>query len=585
MVRNFFNDSMRSLFSAIDYFIYSSIEWVTQGIFDIAELRTNVTLVEDIRDKIYVILGIFMLFKISFSLISYMINPDTMNDKEKGVSKLISRTFTMLVMLMVLPTAFSLLYRAQTVFLPMIPKLLLNKTGDSISATVTDTTNDMAVTLLQAFFHPYYDENNNYKPIGGVSEISSLSEFVQRVNEGNGETVPILGTVGSYSYEYRFLLSTVVGIVVLVLLIGITIDLAIRLFKMLLLEMLAPIPIMSYVDPKTKKDGAFQSWISELGTTFIDIFIKLGLIYLILFFISELHNNALFIDYGAAATSPVRLMYLRIFLIIGLLMFARQAPKFIRKILGIKENKEGSFLNNFAGGLAGFGAGAISGAISGRGIRGALTGAAAGMVSGYEGAASGKGSKAWQAGGDAAIQARLGDSKAKSGMAAALQRKMSNAQMKAQAKKLNLTKANVDAAQSNWLAAQAAATEAEWAYRDLISRGPLAGETDAAYDARRQAAYQDWQDKVVISGNRERNYNKGKDAYEKAYGQDDSAYTRYANGPVHRATKVIKDTTTSVATSVADNITTTFGGNTIADRRAERTRKTADHGGFNPDKS
>ena len=65
MTRNFFNDFIRDLFCSIDYFIYSSIEWVTQGIFDIAELRTNVDLVEDVRDKIYIILGIFMLFKIS----------------------------------------------------------------------------------------------------------------------------------------------------------------------------------------------------------------------------------------------------------------------------------------------------------------------------------------------------------------------------------------------------------------------------------------------------------------------------------------------------------------------------------------
>lgn len=588
MTRNFFNDFIRDLFCSIDYFIYSSIEWVTQGIFDIAELRTNVDLVEDVRDKIYIILGIFMLFKISASLIQYMVNPDSMTDKDKGASKLITRTLTMLGFLLILPTVFSLLYRAQTAFLPMIPKILLNQPASTISSTVTNTSNDMAVSLMQAFFHPYYDESNNYAAIDGSTEITSLADFVQNVNAGEGQTIPILGTTGGYSYEYRFLLSTVVGIVVLVLLIGITIDLAIRLFKMLVLEMIAPIPIMSYIDPKSQKDGAFQSWMKELGKTFVDIFIKLGLIYLVLFFISELHNNNLFVNYGqagAANVSPVRLMYLRVFLIIGLLMFAKQAPKFIRTILGLKDNKDGSFLGNLAGGLAGFGAGAVSGAISGRGLRGAITGGVAGMSAGYQGAASGKGSNAWQTGGDAAIQARLGDKNAKSGILAGLQSKASKAQMKQQAARLNLTKANIDAAQASWLAAQADATEAEWNYRDLISRGPAAGESQADYDARRQAAYADWQDKVTISGNKERNYNKGKDAYEKAYGQDESAYQRYQNGSVHRATKKVSSSVSSAATYVSDSVSAAAGGRTIAQRRDDRTRQTASNGGFDPNKS
>lgn len=587
MTKNFFNDMVRLLFAWLDFNIYTAIEWVTQGIFDIAALRSNVDLVETVRDKIYIILGIFMLFKISASLIQYMVNPDSMSDKDKGASKLISRTITMLCMLIALPTVFSLLFRAQTVFLPMLPKFLLNTTTASIESSVSDTSEKMSLTILRTFFHPYYDEANGYAAIDGAQEITSLSDFYNKVTESTGSTIPILGTVGGYTYEYTFILSTVVGIIVLVLLCGIAFDIGIRFFKMLILEMLAPIPIMSYVDPKSQKDGAFQHWIKELGKTFIDIFLKLGLIYLILFFIAELEIDSLFVDYGAAeaaGASPVRLGILKVFMILALLMFAKQAPKFIKNIFGIKDNKEGSFLGNVAGGLAGFGAGAVSGAISGRGLRGAITGGMAGMSAGYQGAASGKGSNAWQTGGDAAIQARLGDKNAKSGILATLQSKASKSQMKQQAARLNLTKANVDAAQNAWLQAQAEATEAEWNYRDLISRGPMEGESDADYNVRRTDAYNAWQAKVTESGNRERNYNKGKDAYEKAYGQDDSAYTRWANGSVHRATKRAKAGATSTYTSVSDTVSTSAGGRTIAQRRDDRTRQTASHGGFDPDK-
>lgn len=585
MERNFFNNFIRGLFSTIDYHIYNSIEWVTQGIFDLVQLRTNVSIVEDVKDKIYVFLGIFMLFKISASLISYLINPDQMTDKEKGASKLIGRTIAMLAILMFSSLGFDLIYRSQSAFLPMLPKILLGKEETTVTGDVADKSNAMAVTLLQAFFHPYYtkESNGDYVSSDGAKEIETLEDIIQYYDAGYGnDSNPLLGTKASYSYEYIFLLSTVVGIVVLIILIGITIDVAVRLFKMLVLEMLAPIPIMSFVDPKSQKDGPFQNWLRELGRTYIDIFVKLGLIYLFLFFIEELQNNTLFVNYGNAygsGISPVRLLYLKIFIIIGLLMFLKQAPKFIKGIFGIKDNKDGgSFLGNVAGGLAGFGAGAVSGAISGRGLRGAITGGISGMAAGYQGAATGKPANAWQVGGDAAIQARLGDKNAKSGIAAAVQRKATASQMRAQAAKLNLTKDTVDLAKNNWIAAQTEATNAEWKYRDLLSQATHRG-TDPTYESEKAAAYADWQDKVTISGDRERNYNKAKEAYEKVYGQEEKAYERYANGPVHRATK----RATAAARSAIDSAPA-GGGRTIAQRRQERTDRTARNGGFNPNK-
>ena len=591
MQKDFFNDFIRGLFASIDRTIYGAIEWVTQGIFDIAQLRTNVDIVETVRSKIYIILGIFMLFKISASLINYMIKPDEMSDKDKGASKLIIRTITMLAILMILPTAFTYIYRAQSAFLPILPRLLLGKNTEDVSENVAENANDMAVTILQTFFHPYYseEEGDNYASADGSKEITTLDELVEHAKDGSGTSNGFTGEMATYSYEYLFLLSTVVGIVVLVLLVGITIDVAVRLFKMLVLEMLAPIPIMSYIDPKTQKDGPFQLWLKELGKTFIDIFIKLGLIYLVLFFIGELQNDNLFVSYGPAEglkVSPLRLMYLKLFIIIGLLVFLKQAPKFIKGILGIKDNKDGgSFLGNVVGGLTGFGAGAISGAISGRGLSGAITGGLTGMAAGYQGAASGKGANAWQAGGDAAIQARLGDKNAKSGILAALQTKASNSQMKAQAAKLGLTSENVDIAKKNMIDAQTAATNAEWKYKEILANGVAAygGDTNA-YDSARTAAYSDWQDKVTISGDKERNYNKAKEAYEKAYGQDEKAYARYANGTVHRAKTSVSTAVKDTATGIHDGVSTSVGGRTIAQKHQDRTNRIANNGGFNPNK-
>ena len=68
---------------------------------------------------------------------------------------------------------------------------------------------------------------------------------------------------------------------IFMILIGFAIDVSIRAFKLLLLQMIAPVPVMSYIDPKSSKDGAFASWLKSLSSTFIEIFLKLGVIYLL----------------------------------------------------------------------------------------------------------------------------------------------------------------------------------------------------------------------------------------------------------------------------------------------------------------
>lgn len=587
MERNFFNNFIRSLFANIDYSVYSLIEWVVQGIFDIANLRTSIDLVNSVRQKIYVILGIFMLFKITFALINYMLNPDSMSDREKGVSKLVSRTGIMLALLIAVPTIFSLLYRAQNVFLPVLPRFLLGVEESEATDDVTKTANTMSVTLLQAFFHPFYteDSSGNAVAVDGVEEIKSLEDLILYVNEGNGMSLPQFGSYATYSYDYLFLVSTVFGVVVLVLLIGVTVDLAVRLFKLLVLEMLAPIPILNYIDPKSAKDGsAFQNWVKEVIKTFVDVFVKLGLVYLVLYFVSALQEESLFenLNFGGK-TSILRVSYLKVFIIIGLISFLKVAPKFIRNLLGIKENKDGgSFIGNVAGGLAGFGAGAVSGAISGRGLTGAITGGLTGMSAGYQGAASGKPSNAWKTAGDAAIKARLGDKDAKSGLAAYLQRSATNSQMKREAAKLNLTSDSINTAKKNMIDAQNATSLAEFEYQKLLHTDP--GTYGGNYDADLQNAYNEWQAKATESSIAEQNYNKGKEAYEKTYGQAESVRDKYQNGAVHRATKFVGDEVKGKSTWVADHITQPLGAGTIDSRRNDRIRKRAGKGGYDPEK-
>ncbi|MBQ7136605.1 MAG: hypothetical protein IJO43_01350 [Bacilli bacterium] len=442
---------IRGLFASITYCVYALIETIMQGIFDIANLRLTEGLIGDIHKRIYVFLGIFMVFKLTVSLLQYMVNPEALTDKSTGINKLIVRTFVMLALLIWLPMQniglFPLLHEAQDVFIPVLPKIILGQPSDN-SSTVSSNAELLASAALGAFYSPCTecDESDRPDPIDNIDDMM----------ETYGDKAD-----GVYAYEFNFIFAIAVGVIVVIILLSVTIKIGIRLFKMFLLEMLAPIPVMSYIDPKSAKDGAFASWVKQLTTTFLDLFIRLGVIYIVLYLLSALANDNL-LDPSTLPTNFARKAYLMVFLIIALLMFAKDAPHFIQDALGIKHDKDTSgFLAGATGFITGGATGAISGAISGRGLRGAVTGAAAGASAGFQGGMTGKKASAWSAGGDAAIQGRTGDPKAKSGILAALQSSASKAQLAREGRKLNLTDATLADAKQNMIDMQALAAEAQ----------------------------------------------------------------------------------------------------------------------------
>lgn len=511
--RSWLQTQLRGLFASINYCIYSLIQWIIQGIFDIANLPSNFTLMEEMRTRIYVILGVFMVFKITISLLNYMLNPDAMTDKEKGAGKLVVRTITACAFLIVLPFGFEKLRQAQEVFIPVLPKVILGQTEDN-SNTVQDNAEAMAVAALRAFYRPCDVCETEVDVIYSLSDMNATyadagDREVTEVVDGQEQTE----TRNLYDYDFNYVFAAIVGIIMVLILFGITLSIAIRVFKMFLLEMLAPIPIISYIDPKSSKNGAFASWIKQVLMTFVDIFIKLGLIYIVLYLMSKFTSSgtdALF-DFGGLEKTDPRYLYMQVFLILGLLMFAKDAPKFVKDALGIKDNGNHGFVEGALGAVAGAVTGAASGAISGRGLSGAITGMTAGISAGYEGGVTGKKSNAWRAGGTAAVQARTGNPNAKSGILAALSTASSHAQGRRMAAKYGITEESLAIGDMDVKSKEAYAQMKEMQYNELINSGTA---TSAEINAARQEVI----NAKMAASKAASKYKKAEAAYEKFAG-------------------------------------------------------------------
>ena len=426
---------VREILISIDITIYKIISWILEGIFNLAELSAKRELVETIYKNVYIILAVFMVFKLTVAFLQYIVDPDKMTDKESGIGKIIAKVITMFALMIIFPiivftpmSSYSSIARGidkpilqvlQSGVLKTLPKLLMGKENNPDKEVNEEVANEagkngkeLALNMIEFFFYPSECDSdssstNSSGTTSGTScnayHIGDFNDLYLHVNDRNN---------GKYYYQYMWPLTTVAGVVLVIILIGIAVDVAVRTFKLIILEMIAPIPIMSYIDPKSSKDGAFSSWLKEFIKTFLDLFFKLGSIYILLLLLSRLfikNDQALFKDIDKLGFSAKGFVY--VFLTIGLFKFVKDIPKFVKDVLGIKDSGDGGvfgglksigtaagFLGGTAAGLAGGIAGGVAAnkAADGsrgmgflKGLGGGIAGAFRGGASGFSGAKSG----------------------------------------------------------------------------------------------------------------------------------------------------------------------------------------------------
>lgn len=431
---------IRGLFAAIDKVVVWLIENLYNLIFQISSVQIfdNASLAA-FANRITVILSIFMIFKLSLSFLNYIVNPDAMTDKSKGFSKLIQNIAVALVLLVSYQFLFDKAMELQQKIVDnnTVPKLILGSSGKNVKNSGV-----VSFPLFSAFIVPNSDLlaqqqgcrtyfiNDGTVPhkrcdIGDYSSDAATMPYIG--NEPNNQldyTVENQNTYylfdyllrlknnGQFAFDYKFIISTICGAFAALVLLSFCMDVAVRIIKLYFLRLIAPIPIISYIDP-IKGEGIFKKWLSNVGKTYADLFVRLIAIFFAIFIIQQVSANAGTLkDFNG---NPIDNPFVIIFIIIGALMFAKQFPKLIQDITGISLDGKMQ-LNPFkkvseqalggkamvagaagavGAGMAGvtnFGHRFASGIKNGQGFKGkvlgGLKGAGKGTLSGIAGAAS-----------------------------------------------------------------------------------------------------------------------------------------------------------------------------------------------------
>ena len=406
--KTWISEAFRGFLTLFDRGVASLISFVYQILFKIAD-STIVpgSVLSALVEKAQVILGVFMVFKLSISVLQYIVNPDAMNDKQNGVGNIIQRIIITLALLtaivplhipdsavvegsynyylkqhgLLFGTLFSLQHRILRD--DVIGNIIMGSEYKTLSANDTEhkyinfsdddsikvAGDRLASQMLVVAIHP-----NDEKICGGdkISEGDKSDWYLWKAfYEGKDvykadtftpdnlidDALETSCTSGKnkWAYAYTPILGFVLCGFVLVALISACVDIAIRTLKLVILRIIAPVPILSYLEPQGQKN-TFNTWVKITTKTYLQLFIRLAIIYFIVEIVSLLLINADGIDLPFKDGSFTGVLA-TVFIIIGLFLFARKAPQFIYEAIGLKY--EGPQLFKGLGQLAGVGSSAL----------------------------------------------------------------------------------------------------------------------------------------------------------------------------------------------------------------------------------
>lgn len=415
------------LLDMIPYSLIPSVFDLIYKLYDLPEEIASIAALKTLSDSIYSFLAIFMFFKVAFSLLGMLVDPNMIADKEKGAGKLISSIFITLVLIVVVPVIFDYAFKAQYIIMGsgkgpgngLIEKVVFGKDyydenseltlGKRISLAtwglfLSKTTDTGAAAKAYISIFEEKDVTVHYldlfKNLNKTTKGTGFfANFLKYVGGGimNGtvigmpwgikwqrEAQEFMSSQNRYQVAYVAIFSTISGFYLLWSFVKMCIDVSYRAIKLYALRMLSPIAIISYIDPKSGKNGVFSKWLAECAKTYVSLFVRIFVFAIATVILDQ-------IDVTEAGKSLIE----RLFFVLAIVAFLKTAPKFIDGILGTElskdsESKFGSDL--LKQGLGGLGMATVGGAVGlasakklgYNGGRGLWEGAKAGFTGGVE---------------------------------------------------------------------------------------------------------------------------------------------------------------------------------------------------------
>lgn len=378
-------EGIRDIFLDICIFIYRKIFEFYEIFERLCKSRIlDTDTLNSIARRIGLLLGIIMLFIVSFSIIQMILEPEKLTDKEKGIGNITKKIILVIVMLGTSSFIFNTLYSVQRKIIDshIISKIILPYTADTENFGGVLSAN-LFTTFFKANISSYEGDIKRLKE--EIIAKNSYSIAKDLVNQSKHDVCILficLYDFGGFVIYFDWVWCPIFGLAALYFLFSYCISVGTRSIQLAFLEIISPMAIVSYLSPK--KDTMFEKWWKLYFSTYIDVFIRIMIINLVVFLISVLFDESMSTTFWNSVGGDRSEDWIKVFMVLALLTFGKKAPDLLKDLfpagaskLGLGMSSPKNLFNDMAFSW-------IPKAATGV-VGGALGGAAIGILSGSPG--------------------------------------------------------------------------------------------------------------------------------------------------------------------------------------------------------
>lgn len=390
---------------ALDGIVYSLVAYSYRIFMLMAQLNFNVIYawVSPLIDRIKAVILVVIMFKLGMSFIQYMVTPEKFDDAKVGGPALIKNIFISALLLVSYSLIFSVMNELSLLIIGVPEGYTFTTLNDLAGVENTEETDN---GLLARFI--FGKDSDSIEDFGKNLSVMTLSVFLHSSTGDASAAEKVYSTIQNSDSDFDFmeittlaseiwrtvdykwpLISTAMGIYLIFSIVKMAIEVGVRMFKLIILQILAPIAIITIISGGMQAK-VWSNYINTLWKTFLDIFIRVGSLFLVTAFISKFYTSRseLF-----KADSFTGFLVLLIVIIAGYRL-AMLLPAWLDSIFGSKlaENNKnglgkalGLVGGSLVGGIGGLAAGRAAGLSFGQTLAVGARGMIGGGADGYKG--------------------------------------------------------------------------------------------------------------------------------------------------------------------------------------------------------
>lgn len=399
----------------LDGIVYTVVAYVYKIFILMAQIKFSeiYKILEPLIDRVKALIMVLVMFKLGKSLIEYMIDPAKATDKNVGGAVLVKNLFFTAALLILYPFIFGvmsdislLIIGSQEGNYEYIGKLvdaggggdtgLLARFiwGSDVDMKEMDVGGWLAHQTFTIFLHDISSDGSGFS-----TEI--VDEALKGDNEGEFVFTKAHNLVDEIDITVEYTLpfvSTIMGLYLIYSIAVVSIEIGVRMFKMIILQILAPLAIITIID-KGISSPTFKTFCKTYISVFLEAITRIAIVFIVTTFVGAFMDpDRLTSFFGSPDLITENVITRGLICVVVLVAGYRIVgilPKFIDQALGtsMAGSASGSGFGKFAAGLVGGTIGAASGLAIGAatgGLGGALTGFVSGGVGGFQEGGKGK---------------------------------------------------------------------------------------------------------------------------------------------------------------------------------------------------